>query len=134
MEDKYPVPKEQKKLLEAVEAVNVAYLLSGEEDQLSVSFHNQAINNTPGWNVFLKNIRFEFGYQQSKMRFSLSPDENNFIKFKDFLDNELNVTEYEVTHRLGIKYIVEIDLEKYIYTEDGVQKIALITSKILENS
>ena len=135
MENKNLVPKEQEKLLDAVEAINLAYLMTGgTEDDITISFHNQAINNSPGWNVFLKNMRFEFGYQQSRLRFSLTPDEENFESFKSYLESSLNIKKYHVIPRVGIKYIVEIELEEYIYTDKGVEKIILLTNKILECS
>jgi len=129
------VPKEQQRLLEAVEAVNIAYLMTGDTDNdIQIAFHNQAINNSPGWNIFLKNMRFEFGYQQSKVRFSLPPDEEKFENFKIFLENSLCIKNYSVTPRIGIKYILEIELEDYIYDDDGIVKITQLTNKILECS
>jgi len=129
MSDRNLVPNEQKKLLDAVEAVNIANLMAGGADEINISFHNQAINNAPGWNIFLKNMRFEFGYQQSKVRFSLPPNEDNFEEFKTFLES--NFEKYTVTHRIGIKYILEVDLEEYIYDDDGIKKITILTNKVL---
>lgn len=134
MFDDYSVPKEQEKILEAVEAVNVAFLLSGHESNLSISFHDQAYNNSPGWNIFLKNIRFEFAHKQSRMRFSLLPDEEVFNDIKNFIDNELRTTDYEITNREGKRYIIELCIHEFIYNDDGIEKISLLTNKILENS
>lgn len=129
------IPSKQRRILEAIEAVNIAYLMTGQSDsRLSIHFHNQAINNSPGWNIFMKNIRFEFGYNQSRIRFSLPPDEEQFEEFKKFLEEKLNIKNYDVTHRVGIKYIMEIDLDDDIYTDEGVNKIAQLTNKILQCS
>lgn len=132
--ENYSIPKEQEMLFEAIEAINAAYLLSGDKNEINIAFHNQAINNSPGWNVFLKNMRFEFGYQQSKVKFSLPPDEDKYAEFKDFLENTLKIKNYKTTHRTGIKYIVEIELEEYIYDKKGIKKIVILTNKILELS
>lgn len=134
MFDENLVPKGQEKLLEAVEAVNIAYLMTGDtDDEISIAFHNQAVNNSPGWNVFLKNMRFEFGYQQSKVRFSLPSDESNFDNFKIFLESNFS-KKYTIQHRQGIKYIIEIDLEDHIYNDEGITMITSLTGKILNCS
>lgn len=134
MSDRNLVPKEQEKLLDAVEAVNIAYLMTGGIDEINISFHNQAINNSPGWNIFLKNMRFEFGYQQSKVRFSLPPNEENYEEFKIFLESNLKITNYTMKHRVGIKYILEVDLEDLVYNDEGIQKITKLTNKVLDCS
>lgn len=134
MFDRNLVPEEQKKILEAVEAVNLVYLLSDSGDDIDITYHNHAINNSPGWNIFLKNMRFEFGSNESKVRFSLPPEEAKFEEFKDYLENSLNIKRYDVTHRMGIKYIVEIELEDYIYDDDGISTISKLTNKILDIS
>ncbi|AEO93777.1 gp519 [Bacillus phage G] len=130
------IPKGQIKLLDAVEAISVAYLMSSddpeENNDISISVHSEAIDGSPGYNIFFKNMRFELGYQNSKVKFSLPPTEKELEKFKFFLEDSLEIKKYEIFPRVGIKYIVEIELEDYIYSDEGIDKITQLTNKVLE--
>jgi hypothetical protein len=127
------ISDEQKQLIDAVEAVHLACQLSSKEHlNINVTFHHQACNNTPGWNIFMNNARFELGYQYSKVRFSLPPDEDECQEFTVFLTEKLGFANYTSKYKTGIKYIFELDLDELIYTEDGIDKISKLTNRILQ--
>jgi hypothetical protein len=128
------IAQEQRNLIEVIESIYMACDLSGEATGgLSVTFNHQAINNMPGWNIFLKNIRFELGYNQNRIRFGIPYDKEIFEKFCNFLNKELKIN-YTVKKNIGIKYQFEIGLDQHMYTDEGVKRIASLTNKILEIS
>lgn len=131
--DNYLVPKGQKKLIEAVSSLNMAYAISeGEESRLDVVSHSNAVDGSPGYSLLFKNMRFDLGYQKSKVRFGLPYSDEGLENFKYFLEEKLNIKEYYIYPKKGIKYILEIELENYIYSDEGVDKIVQLTNKILE--
>lgn len=127
------ITDDQRKLIEAVEAVHLACQLKTNEDlSLDVTFHHQACNNAPGWNIFMNNTRFELGYQHNKVRFSIPHNEDECESFTRFLTEDLGFKDYSKQVRTGIKYIFELDLDELIYTDDGIDKISKLTNRILQ--
>lgn len=132
MVDRNLVPKDQRKLIDIVEAVNLAYTMNNDEEPMSAVFHSQAVDGAPGYNIFLKNMRFELGYQRSKLKFSIPYDNDELDRFKNFLEHELKINEYDVFPSSGIKYVLEVGLENYIYSDEGIETISKLANKVLE--
>lgn len=126
------ISDEQQRLIDAIEAVHLACTLSGKSDlKINVIFNHLACNNKPGWNVLMDSARFEFGYEDSKVRFSIPPNEEECNNFKKFLIEELNLSKFVETYRIGIKYLFEIEFDDFIYTNEGIDKISKLTDRIL---
>lgn len=127
------ISEDQQSLMDAIEAVHLACKMSGKEDlNINTVFHHQACSNSPGWNIIMNNARFELGYQHNKVRFSLPPDEEEYEKFSEYLTEELGFEEFTSSYRPGIKYVIELNLDELIYTNDGIERISKLTNKILE--
>jgi hypothetical protein len=125
---------EQESLLDVVRAVYLANKMMGKElNDIYASYHYQAVNGQPGWNIFLNNMRFELGYNRTRLRLSLPiTNEEDFGIFAKYLEEALNIPNYSVDQRQGLKYLVEIDFDENIYTDEGLGRISRLTDKVLE--
>ncbi|MNJ90565.1 hypothetical protein D3C87_81640 [compost metagenome] len=127
------ISDEQQRLIDAIQAVHLACMLNGKSDlTINVIFNDLACNNKPGWNVLMNSARFEFGYEDSKVRCSIPPDEEECREFKRFLTEDLNLNKFEEVYRIGIKYLFEIEFDEFIYTDEGIDKISKLTDRILK--
>lgn len=125
------ISEEQQTLIEAIEAVYFVNKIAEDKDlDLFITPNYYACDGSPGINVFLQKMRFELGYQYNKVKFGIPASLVQFELFCRFLDN-LNL-DYHYKEREGIQFLFEIDIDEYLYTDDGIVTMMCLINRVLE--
>lgn len=129
------IAQEQGDLISAIEGIHAARVLCEDyEEQITITHNYLAFNNSPGLNVFLKNIRLELGYNQNRIKFGIPHDKDKYNDFIHFLVNTLSIFDFDVKEREGIKYLFVIELDQLMYTTKGIEQVVSLINKILDLS